>query len=460
MDETPSAGESTVSRGDILVVDDNPSNLELLSGMLTPRRYRVRVANSGRRALSAAQGSPPDLVLLDISMPGMDGYEVCRQLKAHPRTEHVPVIFLSALDDVLDKVRAFDIGGADYLSKPFELGEVLVRMENQLKIMRLQAETRRQNEELRRRNEELLQAQRRGATAFSVLQKTLPGQALDGRYELGEQIGAGGFGAVYRARQIALDREVAVKVLHPMRGDSEELERFLQEGISTCRVQHPNAVAVIDSGVSSGLAYLVMELLDGQSLAKELKASPGNRLPPDRCLEIALPVVRVLAAAHKAGVLHRDIKPENIFLHHENGADGRRKEVVKVVDFGVAKLVSGDDTYLPGDHNTQAGTPFYMAPERLYGEPNDGRADIYSLGLTLYRTLAGSLPFDEPNVVRLMMSMVGGECDWEHLRDVVPEAPEALADAVMRCLSWTPEERPTAAALEKELSALVTPVHS
>lgn len=148
------------SKGDILIVDDNPINLDLLSGMLLDRGYRVRVATSGRRALSAARSAVPDLVMLDINMPEMDGYEVCERIKNDDLTRDTPVIFISALDNALDKVRAFQTGGADYVTKPFQFEEVLARIEIQLKISRLQRDMERKNAELALSNIQLERANR------------------------------------------------------------------------------------------------------------------------------------------------------------------------------------------------------------------------------------------------------------------------------------------------------------
>ena len=122
------------ANADILIVDDTPANLNVLSAILGKRGYRVRPAINGALALKAAQKAAPDLILLDVQMPGLDGYEVCRQLKADPQTRAIPVIFISALDDVLDKVEAFQAGGVDYITKPFQIEEVLARVENQLAL--------------------------------------------------------------------------------------------------------------------------------------------------------------------------------------------------------------------------------------------------------------------------------------------------------------------------------------
>jgi CheY-like chemotaxis protein len=139
----------------ILVVDDTPDNLRLLAGMLIDRGYKVRPAPSGARALATVQKELPDLILLDILMPEMDGYEVCRRLKADKQTQDIPVIFISALDKVFDKVTAFDVGGVDYISKPFEIEEVLARVSTHLTISNLQRSLQEKNEELQEKNDAL-----------------------------------------------------------------------------------------------------------------------------------------------------------------------------------------------------------------------------------------------------------------------------------------------------------------
>lgn len=135
-------------KASVLVVDDKPDNLRLLSAILTDQGYEVRQALSGQMAITAAQNRPPDLVLLDIKMPDLNGYQVCEQLKTDERTRRIPIIFLSALDRSPDKVKGFSAGGADYITKPFQSSEVLVRVEHQLEIARLQAQLERQNAQL------------------------------------------------------------------------------------------------------------------------------------------------------------------------------------------------------------------------------------------------------------------------------------------------------------------------
>ncbi len=139
---------SNSALADILIVDDTPDNIRFLSAMLLEQGYNVRKALNGQMALTASQSLPPDLILLDINMPDMNGYEVCRQLKANPHTQPIPVIFLSALDDVIDKVKAFQVGGVDYVTKPFQFEEVLVRVQTQLTMQNLQNRLQAQNQQL------------------------------------------------------------------------------------------------------------------------------------------------------------------------------------------------------------------------------------------------------------------------------------------------------------------------
>jgi len=150
-----------VSQGSILIVDDQPSSLRLLTNLLTDHGYEVRSAINGVAALKTVQAVLPDLVLLDITMPQMNGYEVCQQLKADPKTCDIPVIFISALDDSFDKVKAFSVGGIDYITKPFHVEEVLARIENRLGNIRLQKQLQLSEAREREKSQKLAQALQR-----------------------------------------------------------------------------------------------------------------------------------------------------------------------------------------------------------------------------------------------------------------------------------------------------------
>ncbi|WP_293124761.1 adenylate/guanylate cyclase domain-containing protein [Microcoleus sp. bin38.metabat.b11b12b14.051] len=137
-------------RGSILIVDDSLNNLTLLERILLRQGYQVKIASSGKQAIDAVHLDLPDLILLDIMMPAMDGYEVCARLKASDRTRDIPIIFLSALVEISNKVKAFKAGGVDYITKPFEPVEVVTRVENQLRLRELDLQLREKNKILQR----------------------------------------------------------------------------------------------------------------------------------------------------------------------------------------------------------------------------------------------------------------------------------------------------------------------
>jgi two-component system, sensor histidine kinase and response regulator len=144
-----------VKKPEILIVDDQPDNLRVLSSLLMKKGYNVRKALNGEIALATCQKMLPDLILLDIMMPDLNGYEVCERLKSNPHTAQIPVIFLSALDDTTAKVKAFSYGGSDYITKPFQAEEVLARIDKQMTLERLQRQLIQKNNELQTLNQEL-----------------------------------------------------------------------------------------------------------------------------------------------------------------------------------------------------------------------------------------------------------------------------------------------------------------
>lgn len=156
----------TVHKGNILIIDDTPENLTLLAEMLKQEGYKVRSATKGTTALRGAQAAPPDVILLDVNMPEMNGYEVCQQLKLSDRTRDIPVIFISALGDVLDKVKAFQVGGVDYITKPFQLEEVQARIATHLTLCRLRQQLQTQNQQLQAEIRERQQAEDKFAKVF------------------------------------------------------------------------------------------------------------------------------------------------------------------------------------------------------------------------------------------------------------------------------------------------------
>jgi serine/threonine protein kinase len=313
--------------------------------------------------------------------------------------------------------------------------------ENVRRLKDARQDAERKNQELDRKVQELIASRQQADRIFSALAEALPGTTLDGKYRLDEKIGAGGFGAVFKATHLALNAPVAVKVFKPSPGNDsvDAVERFKREGVSASRLTHPNAIRILDSGISvEGVAYLVMELLVGRTLYKEMQQF--GRLSLSRVAEVMVPVCEALNEAHCLGVVHRDVKPDNIFLNE--APDG---EVVKVVDFGIAKFVHddhGDDERLTAT-GVVVGTPAYMSPERLRGEAYDGKSDVYSLGVMAYEMLCGRLPFQsaggQVSAILAHLSQTPAP-----LRAVAPELPEAVETTVLQMLEKDPTRRPTA----------------
>jgi signal transduction histidine kinase len=182
------SGDGNRTTGNILVVDDNLENLRLLSTILTEKGYKVRPAPSGSLALKSVRSILPDIVLLDIKMPKMDGYEVCRRLKADERTRDVPILFISALAEVTDKIKGFNVGGVDYITKPFQYEEVLARVGTHLALRRIQSQLERQNKRLHQEIEQRKRAEDHVHTLTHELIKAQENERRKISYELHERI--------------------------------------------------------------------------------------------------------------------------------------------------------------------------------------------------------------------------------------------------------------------------------
>jgi len=155
MTDQPSLGK----QGKILVVDDTPENLELLCRILSRKGFHVSLAETGQQALELVHQDAPEIILLDVCMPKMDGYEVCQALKQDFATKDIPIIFVSAMDEVLDKIEAFRVGGIDYITKPFHAAEVIMRVDIHLALRRLQCQLDVQNDRLRQEIHDRLAAE-------------------------------------------------------------------------------------------------------------------------------------------------------------------------------------------------------------------------------------------------------------------------------------------------------------
>jgi tetratricopeptide (TPR) repeat protein/predicted Ser/Thr protein kinase len=266
-----------------------------------------------------------------------------------------------------------------------------------------------------------------------------------GPYEILREMGRGGMGAVYRARRTDLNREFAVKFLMHGADDPRLRERFLREARAAAGLAgHPGIVTVHDAGEHEGKPYLVMDVVEGRSL--EAVAREGE-LTPLESASIMMKAARAMQYAHDAGVIHRDLKPANIML-----ADSR---MPRITDFGLARVRALDEAAARLTRSGEiVGTPAYMPPEQVRGEPATAASDIYSLGATLYALCAGRPPFEGDSMVATLQAVL--EAPAPALRELNRSVPPALEAVVRQCLAKDPAARyPTAAALAEDLERVL-----
>jgi beta-lactam-binding protein with PASTA domain/predicted Ser/Thr protein kinase len=263
---------------------------------------------------------------------------------------------------------------------------------------------------------------------------------LANRYRLREQLGRGGMGVVWRARDERLGRDVALKVLHPWVADDPELrDRFEREATALARLEHPNVVRLYDVLESDGRTVLVMELVEGVALDTLIA---GRSLDWDEARRYCAPVAAALAHAHARGVVHRDLTPANVLVERGTGR-------VVVTDFGLARLARSSRT--APISGVLAGTPEYWAPEQAAGGATGPATDLYALGCVLFRLLAGRMPFEGED--RLATGLRRAHEDAPSLAGPAPDAPEEAVRLVDRLLARDPSARGNAASVAVSLGA-------
>ncbi|MGW4648842.1 serine/threonine-protein kinase [Kitasatospora sp. NPDC004289] len=252
---------------------------------------------------------------------------------------------------------------------------------------------------------------------------------LAGRYRLGERLGRGGMGTVWRASDEMLDREVAVKELTVSHLPEEDLEilqsRMKREARAAARIKHPGVITIHDVLEQDGRPWIVMELVDGRSLADVI--SQDGTLSPREAAEVGCQVLAALHRGHQLGVLHRDVKPANVLLEHGTGR-------VVLLDFGIATFEGSTELTRPGD---LVGSPDYLAPERAQGERPGPASDLWGLGATLYAAVEGDSPFRRTSPITTLAAVVG---------DPLPEPRRAgaLGPVLAALMTKDPAERPNA----------------
>ena len=264
-----------------------------------------------------------------------------------------------------------------------------------------------------------------------------------GPYRLVDRIGRGGMATVYRAYHPGLDRYVAIKVMPEFFADDPIYrERFQQEARSVARLKHPNILEVFDFGHEDGVAYLVLELIEGGTLAEKI----GRPMDLREAVKLLEPLASALDHAHAHGILHRDIKPANILLQKDG--------TPVLADFGLARIA--DSLRRLTSAGTVMGTPEYMSPEQAADDPIGPPSDLYSLAVVAYEMLTGRVPFGADTPAAVLLSHVTKP--MPATRELKGELSAHVEEVLRRALAKRPEDRfPSAAAFVAALKPAAWP---
>lgn len=419
---------SAAGQLNILVVDDDSVIRELLRMHLASADFVVRIAEDGEDALTQILSNTPDLIITDISMPRMDGFELLETVRARPTTAFVPIILLSQHSDVSIFRRGMELGADDFLAKPVKRQDLLNSVTARLKRA---AQSKAQFK--------ALQTTRHGdvpASAEPAQQsRRLLADDLDG-YRLIKKLGEGGMSQVFLAeRADSGERHVLKLVRITADEDGEVMQRFITEYALVSQISHPNVAKIFHQGFSETHAYIAMEYFAEGDLRKliqlshTLQLTPYQTLTPYTAVAILIQVAAALSAVHKGGIVHRDMKPDNVMLR----TDGS----LALADFGIAKHAH-TDLFLTM-HGEVFGTPVYIAPEQATGQKVDQRADIYSLGAMFFELLTGKPPYQARDA-QTMLEL--------HVNAPLPKLPQHLerfTPLLTSMLAKNPDDRPSSA---------------
>jgi serine/threonine protein kinase len=276
------------------------------------------------------------------------------------------------------------------------------------------------------------------------------GDTIGGKYRVERALGRGGMGAVFEVTHCVTNKRFAIKWLMSEPSSSNDaVTRFVREAQVAGRCEHENIVEVYDIDRHNGQLFMVMELLKGESLAERIIRCPTG-IPYREACRLLVPCIEAIEEAHGSGIIHRDLKPANLFICQ---ARGREPECAKVLDFGVSRFVTAEgvlDVSQQTRNGAIIGTPFYMAPEQMRGHTIDARADVYSMGVTLYETLTGMRPYDATSYGDLLLKVT--DAKPKSIGEIVPTLPRPLCDVVARAMATDPAKRfPTMIELARAL---------
>lgn len=370
----------------LLVVEDDRALANVICDQLEADGHQVEARHTIAQARIALETVAPELLVLDWNLPDGTGIDLCRGLRTTGNT--TLVLMLTGNKEMADKEEGFDAGADDYLTKPFDLKELSMRVRALLRRAAANSST-----------------QTNSGVPANYLEA---GRIIGQKYRLDSFLAQGGMSLIFRATHLGMGKTVVVKVLQAhLLTKQSNLTRFEQECRAMAKISNVNVAAIYDTGIAeSGQPYLVMEYVSGESLAERLNRN--GPLPLADALKILIQCCHGLDEVHKAGIVHRDLKPDNILLT----AESNRADWVKIVDFGISHLVETRSRLTePGN---VIGTLGFMAPEQLNNRPVDCRADIYALGVILFEILTGQFPFAADTIE-------------EYLRRQLLEQPDLLS---------------------------------
>jgi serine/threonine protein kinase len=377
----------------ILIVDDDVSNGALVTRLLEAAGYAAEQSLNPLKAIPLLRDGEYSLVILDHTMPGMDGLTLLAEIR---KESNVPVVMLTGSDQSALAVRAIRLGAFDYLIKPVD-------------------------------EQRLIDTVRQAIEAGIG-----PGDRI-AQYEIDREVGRGGMGVVYAARDPRLDRTVALKVLLPeFAADPTYEVIFLREARIAAKFSHPNIVTIHESGRFRGRLFMAMEFVQGELLENFVGA--GKALPAAKVFDIGAQVASALEAMHAAGMVHRDLKPANLMM--------TAGSTVKVLDFGLVRPAGPIGTGVKDgkdDKEAVCGTLSYTPPELLSHGQTDARGDIYALGVVLYELLTGLRAFESTSLIDLI-HRIGEARLTRPLSEITGVPPEAI-DLLRGMMALKPEER-------------------
>ncbi len=431
----------------ILIADDHPIFREGLAKVISrdARLHVVAQVANGDEAVTRLTELRPDVAVLDLDMPERDGFAVTRA--AQQAKLAVKVIILTSHNNEALFHSALDLGVAGYVLKDGAINEIVSAIRAvaggrhyfspELSTYLLNRANRPANLAGRKPTANELTP----AEPVSAKLRTFEPRSHRriSHYRILKKLGVGGMGKVYLAEDLNLGRQVAVKVLsHELTDNPEHLRRFEREARAASALNHPNILTVYEIGEADGAHFIATEFIEGESLSQRMKRGAMGLL---EVLDIGIQIASALAAAHEARIVHRDIKRDNIMV--------REDHLVKVLDFGLAKLVQEEAHELDSEGITKAlhkttpgvvmGTAEYMSPEQARGHEVDERTDIWSLGVVLYRMVTGKKPFNGETISDVIASIL--TTDPPPLVNEAEPVPRELEQIISKALHKNREDR-------------------